>query len=73
MLVKGKWALAPGTRVHMSLHLSAGTKPINGLGLVARLTNAGQMGIHFEQLESHADDRLVEYLLPLIPEESMQG
>src|SRR5215470_12563358 len=65
--------LAPGTRVQMNLHLSGGTKPIACLRPVARLTNSGQMGIHFERLEPRADDRLVEYLLPMIPEERWRG
>jgi hypothetical protein len=68
MPVRAQRALAPGTRVHLSLHLSPGTKPLVGLGTVARLTSSNHMGIHLEQVDSRESERLEEFLLPLIPE-----
>ncbi len=68
MLVRARRTLAPGTRVQMSLHLAPGTKPIIGQGSVVRLTSGNQMGIHLERLDSRAEERLEEFLLPLIPE-----
>jgi len=70
MLVRAQRALAPGTRVRLSLHLSPGTKPFAGLGTVARLASGNQMGIHLEQVDSRESERLEEFLLPLIPEAS---
>src|ERR1051325_5616993 len=68
MLVRAQRALAPGTRLHLSLHLSPGTKPLAGLGTVARLTSRNYMGIHLEQVDSKESERLEEFLLPLIPD-----
>lgn len=68
MLVRARRPIAPGTHVQMSMHLMPGTRPITGLGSVVRTVGANQMGIHIERLDSHADERLEEFLLPLIPE-----
>lgn len=68
MLMRARRRLAPGTRVQMSVHLAPGTKPITGEGLVVRLIGGNQMGIHIERLDSRAEERLEEFLLPLIPE-----
>ena len=68
MLVRAQRTLTPGTRVHLRLHLSPGTKPLSGLGTVARLTSSNHMGIHLEQVDSKESERLEEFLLPLIPE-----
>ena len=70
MLVTARRRLAPGTRLQLSVHLVPGTKPISGHGSVVRLVGANQMGIHIERLDSPAEERLEEFLLPLIPEVS---
>jgi hypothetical protein len=41
-------------------------KPIVATGLVVRILEGNQMGIHFDRLDFTESERLQEYLLPLV-------
>jgi CheY-like chemotaxis protein len=66
MLVAGPGSVPAGTTVRVNLHLAPDMKPIVGLGSVARVLGANQMGIQLNQLTMAESGRLQDFLLPLI-------
>jgi DNA-binding response OmpR family regulator len=77
MLVQSQRSVPAGSLVQIALHLSPGTKPIMGVGLVMRTLPGNRMGIHLQRLSMVDSERLQDFLLPLIlkdkPEVSAAG
>jgi DNA-binding response OmpR family regulator len=56
-----------GSPVQLSMELSQRMRPILGAGLVVRIAEGNQMGIHMNRLPLSESERLQEFLLPMIP------
>jgi len=67
LLVKAHRILPAGSSVGVRLHLSGKIEPIVGRGSVVRIVGGNQMGIHLDRLAPPDNERLEEFLLPLIP------
>jgi hypothetical protein len=70
VLVKAHRILPPGSPVRLGLHLSGRMRPVVATGLVVRILDGNQMGIHFDFLAPTESERLQEFVLPLVPEET---
>jgi DNA-binding response OmpR family regulator len=70
MLIKAQRTLPAGSRVRLSLELSPKTKPIEAAGSIVRVFGGTQMGVQLDQLTVGESERLQEFLLPLISQES---
>jgi len=73
VLVKAHRILPPGSSLSLRLHLSGRMKPIVATGLVVRILEGNQMGIHFDRLDFTESERLQEYLLPLVLTETTRS
>jgi len=56
--------------VGVRLHLSGRIRPVVATGLVVRILRGNQMGILFDRLALSESERLQEFLLPLVLEET---
>jgi CheY-like chemotaxis protein len=66
LLVKAPRILSMGSSVRVSLYLSPRMKPLVCAGSVVRVATGNHMGIHLDRLTPADNERLEEYLLPLI-------
>jgi DNA-binding response OmpR family regulator len=66
LLVKAQRIFPAGSSVGISLRLSGRLKPILCKGSVVRIGGGNQMGIHLDRMNSIENERLQEFLLPLI-------
>ena len=73
VLVKARPIFPTGSSVGVRLHLSGRMKPVMATGLVVRLLDGNQMGIHFDRLALTESERLQEFLLPLVLEEPVRS
>jgi hypothetical protein len=73
VLVKAHRILPPGSSLSLRLHLSGRMKPVVATGLVVRILEGNQMGIHFDRLNFTESERLQEYLLPLVLTETTRS
>jgi CheY-like chemotaxis protein len=67
-LVRTPHTLPIGCLIEVSLYLLDGSKPLVGLGSVARILSSTQMGILLDRFPMAEVGRLQEYLLPRIPD-----
>lgn len=67
LLVKAPQVLPTGSLVDVSLYLPGRMNPIVCAGSVVRIAPGNHMGIHLDKLTPTDNERLEEYLLPLIP------
>lgn len=68
MLVQAPRTFPPGSPVSLRLQLPKDSQPFTGIGSVARVAPANQMGIHLGRLSPAESERLQGFLLPLIPD-----
>ncbi len=69
LLVRAPRIAPVGSSLRMSLQLSQRMRPIVAAGSVVRILRGNQMGIRLDQLTLPDNERLQEFLLPLIPNE----
>ena len=67
LLVKAPRVLPTGSSVDVSLYLPGRMNPVVCAGSVVRIAPGNHMGIHLDKLPPTDNERLEEYLLPLIP------
>jgi CheY-like chemotaxis protein len=70
VLVKARRILPAGSPVGVRLRLSGRMRPVGATGSVVRILCGNQMGIHFDRLALTESERLQEFLLPLVLEET---
>jgi len=73
VLVKARRIFPAGSSVGVRLNLSGRMRPVVATGLVVRILDGNQMGIHFDRLALTESERLQEFLLPLVLEETVQS
>ena len=73
MLIKTRRILPAGSPVRLSLHLSGRMRPVVATGSVVRILGGSQMGIQFDRLDPTESERLQEFLLPLVREETARA
>jgi hypothetical protein len=73
VLVKARRILPAGSPARVRLHLSGRTRPVVAEGLVVRILDGNQMGIHFDRLALTESERLQEFLLPLVLDETARS
>jgi PilZ domain-containing protein len=71
-LVKARRIPPPGSPVGVRLHLPGPRRPVWAAGLVVRILAGNQMGIHFDRLALIESERLQEFLLSLVLEETIR-
>ncbi|HEX4077193.1 MAG TPA: response regulator [Candidatus Acidoferrales bacterium] len=69
MLVAAHQSLPAGSVVHVALQLAPGHKPILGSGVIVRALPGNRLGIQLSGLPIGEQERLQEFLLPLILQE----
>jgi hypothetical protein len=67
VLVKASKTLPMGSSVNMKLYLDKTMTPVKASGSVVRLSDTGEIGVHFGRLNLQESQRLEEFLLPYIP------
>ena len=72
VLVKARRILPAGSPVRVSLHLSGRMRPVVATGSVVRILGS-RMGIQFDRLDLTESERLQEFLLPLVLEETARS
>ena len=72
MLVQGEGSRSfpEGSTVHVSLYADPAEKPITGSGSIIRVLPGNRMGIQLTEVMQAESQRLQEFLLPLILQES---
>jgi len=72
MLVQGEGtrSIPEGSAVHVSLYAEPEQKPIIGSGSIIRVLSGNRMGIQLTEVMQAESQRLQEFLLPLILQES---
>lgn len=73
VLVKARRILPAGSPVRLSLHLSGRMRSVVATGSVVRILGGSQMGIQFDRLNLTESERLQEFLLPLVLEETARA
>ena len=73
VLVKARRILPAGSPVRVSLYLSGRMRPVLATGLVVRILDGNQVGIQFDRLALTESERLQEFLLPLVVEETARS
>jgi len=73
VLIKARRILPAGSPVRLSLHLSGRMRPVVATGSVVRILGGSQLGIQFDRLDLAESERLQEFLLPLVREETARA